>query len=132
MLNDIGDIYRKLGDYEKAMQYFLEAMKIAEKTSNQKALAKALGSIGVIYYFQNNNTKALDYYLREFKITEKIADKAIKEVQKIFGKPVVTEVKPLENFYAAEDYHQDYYKKNPNAPYCLLVIRPKLEKLKLK
>ena len=66
------------------------------------------------------------------KKQEKIADKAIKEVQKFFDKSVITDVKPLENFYAAEDYHQDYYKKNPNAPYCLLVIRPKLEKLKLK
>lgn len=44
--------------------------------------------------------------------------------------PVVTEVEPLEAFYEAEDYHQDYYEKNPDAPYCVVNIDPKLEKLK--
>lgn len=44
--------------------------------------------------------------------------------------PVVTEIVPLKEFYPAEDYHQDYYSKNPNAGYCSVVIRPKLEKFK--
>lgn len=43
--------------------------------------------------------------------------------------PIITEIAPLSIFYPAEDYHQNYYKLNPNAPYCKLVIRPKLEKL---
>lgn len=46
------------------------------------------------------------------------------------GEKVVTEVKPLESFYEAEDYHRQYYLKNSSAPYCQLVINPKLEKLK--
>ena len=46
------------------------------------------------------------------------------------GNPIVTEVKPLETFYTAEDYHQEYYKKNSAQPYCQIVISPKLEKLK--
>ena len=45
------------------------------------------------------------------------------------GKPVVTEVKPLEAFYPAEDYHRNYFKNNPNQPYCQLIIEPKVEKL---
>ncbi len=45
------------------------------------------------------------------------------------GKPVVTEVVPLDVFYVAENYHQDYYQKNKEAPYCELVINPKLEKV---
>jgi peptide-methionine (S)-S-oxide reductase len=45
------------------------------------------------------------------------------------GRPIVTEIVPLEKFHAAEDYHQDYFRKNPNAPYCVAVIKPKLEKL---
>jgi peptide-methionine (S)-S-oxide reductase len=45
-----------------------------------------------------------------------------------FGKPVVTAVEPFRNFYAAEDYHQDYYRNNRSQPYCYFVIRPKLEK----
>ena len=46
------------------------------------------------------------------------------------GRPVVTELKPLEAFYDAEAYHHEYYRKNATAPYCQIVINPKLEKLK--
>ena len=49
----------------------------------------------------------------------------------IFSNPVVTEIKPLDTFYPAEDYHQDYYVNNKGAPYCVMVIRPKLKKLGL-
>ncbi len=44
--------------------------------------------------------------------------------------PLVTEIVPLQHFYAAEEYHQDYFRKNPHAPYCVYVIRPKLEKVR--
>lgn len=47
-----------------------------------------------------------------------------------WGGKIVTEVSPLPTFYPAEDYHQDYYKKNPNAGYCRVVIKPKIDKLK--
>lgn len=47
-----------------------------------------------------------------------------------WGGRIVTELVPLKTFYEAEEYHQDYYKKNPDAGYCRVVIRPKLEKLK--
>ncbi len=43
---------------------------------------------------------------------------------------IVTEVSPLPAFYPAEEYHQDYYKKNPSAGYCRAVIKPKIDKLK--
>jgi peptide-methionine (S)-S-oxide reductase len=46
--------------------------------------------------------------------------------------PVVTEIVPLKAFYKAEEYHQDYFQKNPKAPYCTFVIAPKLKKLKIK
>lgn len=46
------------------------------------------------------------------------------------GGRVVTELKPLENFYESEDYHRQYYLKNTDKPYCELVINPKLDKLK--
>ena len=45
--------------------------------------------------------------------------------------PVVTEIVPVPKFYPAEDYHQDYYTKNPDQGYCSFVIRPKLKKLGL-
>lgn len=47
-----------------------------------------------------------------------------------FHDPIVTEIVPFSSFSPAEDYHQDYYEKNPSAAYCQLVIDPKLRKLK--
>lgn len=61
---------------------------------------------------------------------KKIAMYALKEVEKEYESPVVTEVLKLDAFYEAEDYHQDYYKKNADKMYCKLVIDPKIEKLK--
>jgi len=49
------------------------------------------------------------------------------------GRPIVTEIVPLEKFYPAEDYHKDYYERNKNSnPYCEVVINPKLEKVQQK
>jgi peptide-methionine (S)-S-oxide reductase len=60
-----------------------------------------------------------------------IAEKSKREAQAMFSDPIVTEIVPLKEFYKAEHYHQDYYRNNPNAPYCTFVIRPKLRKLQL-
>ena len=60
------------------------------------------------------------------------AEKSKHEVAKMFEAPIVTAVEPLKNFYVAEDYHQDYFRNNENAPYCRFVIKPKLDKLHLK
>jgi methionine-S-sulfoxide reductase len=46
----------------------------------------------------------------------------------VYSKPIVTELEPFKSFYKAEDYHQDYYNQNKEAPYCRMVIQPKLEK----
>lgn len=48
----------------------------------------------------------------------------------VWGKPIVTEIVPFTTFYKAEDYHQNYFNNNPRQPYCVFVIRPKIEKLK--
>ena len=61
---------------------------------------------------------------------KKIAEEALKEVQKELSSPVVTEISKLEKFFEAEEYHQDFYKNNPDKMYCKLVIDPKIEKLK--
>jgi peptide-methionine (S)-S-oxide reductase len=60
------------------------------------------------------------------------AEEAIRRVEAsgAYPRPVVTEVVPLEAFYPAEEYHRDYFRKHPDAPYCALVISPKLAKLK--
>ncbi|MDG1300458.1 MAG: peptide-methionine (S)-S-oxide reductase MsrA [Opitutae bacterium] len=51
--------------------------------------------------------------------------------QKDFDAPIVTEITAAETYYPAEDAHQDYYRLNQSAPYCQMVIRPKLNKLGL-
>ena len=60
------------------------------------------------------------------------AEEIIKEVEsaQIWNRPIVTQVKPLEAFYRAENYHQEYFKKNPNQSYCQFVISPKVAKLR--
>ena len=60
------------------------------------------------------------------------AEKSLKEAQKNFDDKIVTEIKPLEHFYVAENYHQDYFRNNEDAPYCQFVIKPKLDKLNVK
>jgi peptide-methionine (S)-S-oxide reductase len=52
----------------------------------------------------------------------------IADVQPLWNDPIVTEVAPLETFYPAEEYHQDYYRANPGQPYCQVVIAPKVAK----
>ena len=49
---------------------------------------------------------------------------------KVYDAPIVTEISPVSTFYKAEDYHQNYYNENPNQPFCRLVVRPKVEKVK--
>lgn len=62
------------------------------------------------------------------------ADALVKELNASSkeGKPIVTEVAPLDRFYPAEDYHRDYFARNKDKPYCAAVINPKLKKVKKK
>ena len=60
------------------------------------------------------------------------AEKSKLAAQANFRNPIVTEIVPLKKFWKAEDYHQEYYDNNSNAPYCQVVIAPKLEKLEKK
>jgi len=61
---------------------------------------------------------------------KRIAEKVIKDINtsRQLQKPIVTELVPFENFWKAEDHHQDYYEKHPYAGYCRIVIAPKLQK----
>lgn len=52
--------------------------------------------------------------------------------EKIWDNPIVTELAPLDTFYPAEDYHRDYYERNPTQPYCQAVIAPKVSKFRKK
>jgi peptide-methionine (S)-S-oxide reductase len=65
---------------------------------------------------------------------ERIAREVIASLtgQNVFPAPIVTEVTPLGTFFPAEDYHQGYYRQNPEQPYCRAMIAPKVAKLRAK
>lgn len=71
----------------------------------------------VIFYTTQAQKKAAQDFIKEINASHKE------------GKLIVTELKPLEAFYKAEEYHKDYYATHPGNPYCELVINPKLEKV---
>ena len=62
-----------------------------------------------------------------------IAEKSLKEKSdsRVFKNKIITTIEKLDIFYEAENYHQDYFNNNPNAPYCQYIILPKLKKLNL-
>lgn len=51
--------------------------------------------------------------------------------ERVFTDPIVTQVQEAPPFYPAEEYHQDYFNRNPNVPYCRIVIAPKLQKIQI-
>ena len=64
---------------------------------------------------------------------KQIVLRSLKEVgQPLWPNPIVTEIKPLDVFWPAEEEHQDYFKKHPYQAYCMIIINPKVTKLKKK
>jgi peptide-methionine (S)-S-oxide reductase len=61
---------------------------------------------------------------------EKVAKAVMAELAPKFGKPLTTQVEALTTFWPAEAYHQDYFAKHPDQPYCAFVVAPKVEKLR--
>lgn len=53
----------------------------------------------------------------------------LQKIKNDFSRPVVTDVKKLDAFYPAEEYHLDYFSRNPRQPYCQMVISPKVRKI---
>jgi peptide-methionine (S)-S-oxide reductase len=72
---------------------------------------------------------AIFYHDEEQK---RIAEELIKDLntQKIWDRPLVTQVEKLDKFYIAEDYHQEYFANNPYQPYCMAVVAPKVSKFR--
>jgi peptide-methionine (S)-S-oxide reductase len=63
---------------------------------------------------------------------KQVADDMIRQImqEKLFSRPVVTEVLPMTNYWPAEEYHQDFFEKNPTQGYCLAVAAPKVAKFR--
>lgn len=72
----------------------------------------------VIFYADDEQQRVAQAYIRQL------------DDAKVFNKPIVTEVVPLERFYPAEEYHQDYAARNPLQPYILFNARPKVDKVR--
>ncbi len=73
--------------------------------------------------------RSIIFYLDEIQRQEAEKFIAKLEEEKIYDSKIVTAVEPLTDFYEAEDYHKDYYAKNPDKAYCQAIINPKLSKL---
>ena len=100
---------------------FEDLLLVFFKTHDPTTLNRQGNDIGDQYrsvvFYENQEQKLA---------AENMIDQLDKEM--VFDKPIVTEVKPVSMFYAAEDYHQNYYNNNPNKSYCAFVIQPKLNK----
>ncbi|MDT3695446.1 MAG: peptide-methionine (S)-S-oxide reductase MsrA [Ignavibacterium sp.] len=98
-----------------------ELLEIFWKTHDPTTLNRQGNDVGTQYrsvvFFHNNEQKQKAEYYKQ-KLTD----------EKIWDKPIVTEITKLEKFYPAENYHQEYYENNPNQGYCAYVITPKVEK----
>jgi peptide-methionine (S)-S-oxide reductase len=109
--------------FDPSIISFEEILEVFWLTHNPTTLNRQGADMGTQY-------RSAIFYQDEKQ--KEIAEKSKKKMQEsgIFDKPIVTEISPFKNFYKAEDYHQDYYSKNPEQPYCTVVINPKLQKLK--
>lgn len=107
--------------YDPAVISFDELLEVFWQTHDPTTLNRQGNDVGpqyrsVIFYHNAEQKEKAEKYKAEL-------DKS-----GAWPNPIVTAVEQYKNFYAAENYHQNYYKLNGKAPYCYFVIRPKLEK----
>lgn len=107
--------------YDPTVITFDDLLEIFWKTHDPTTPNRQGADVGpqyrsiILYHNQEQKEKA-EYYKRKL------------EEEKVYSKPIVTEIVPLTAFYPAEEYHQNYYERNPRQPYCSFVIQPKIEK----
>lgn len=109
--------------YDPKQVTFGELLEVFWMTHDPTTLNRQGADTGTQY-------RSAIFYMDEDQKQEALAYKAKLEKEKIWKDPIVTEITKFEKFYPAEDYHQEYYKNNPNQGYCRIVITPKLEKFK--
>jgi len=101
--------------YEKLLEIFFHTHN--PTTLNQQGNDKGTQYRSAIFYSS----------AEQHTIAEKVKVKI--ENEKVYDNPIVTEIIPLSVFYAAEDYHKNYFDNNDTAPYCNIIISPKIHKL---
>ncbi|HMD79514.1 MAG TPA: peptide-methionine (S)-S-oxide reductase MsrA [Nitrososphaerales archaeon] len=87
-------------------------------TLNRQGADEGTQYRSVIFYGNDDQKRETEAIMKELTM------------ERVFRSPIVTEVSPLGTFYPAEDYHREYYKRNPTKPYCQVVIAPKLAKFR--
>ena len=107
--------------YDPDIISYDDLLKIFWKTHDPTTLNKQGADVGeqyrsIILYHNEQQKEKAEYYKKEL-------DKS-----GAWDKPIVTQIVPFTKFYNAEDYHQNYFEKNPNQGYCSFVIAPKVEK----
>lgn len=107
-------------EFDPAKTSFEKMLEIFWAAHDPTTLNRQGADVGTQYrsviFYENNAQKVA-------------AETSKKAAQKEFSSPIVTEIAPLEKFYPAEDYHQDYFELNGRQPYCQAIIAPKLRKL---
>ena len=110
-------------EYDPSVVTFDVLLQVFWKTHDPTTLNRQGNDRGTQY------RSAVFYHSNDQKEKASTYKKKLNSVN-AFPNPIVTEVSPASTFYVAENYHQDYFKNNPNQPYCRALIPPKLEKLK--
>ena len=109
-------------EYDPAIVTYDQILNVFWQAHDPTTVNRQGNDVGTQYrsviYYHNDQQKV-------------IADnsKASADRSKYWSEPIVTEIERLENYSEAEDYHHNYYNNNPNQPYCIFVIKPKLDKL---
>jgi peptide-methionine (S)-S-oxide reductase len=109
--------------YDPAVISFDELLEVFWKTHDPTTLNRQGADQGTQY------RSAVFYHNDEQKKKAEEYKKAL-DSSGAYTNPVVTEISPATEFYAAENYHQNYFKDNPDQPYCSFVIQPKMEKFR--
>ncbi|MGK7393654.1 MAG: peptide-methionine (S)-S-oxide reductase MsrA [Candidatus Cyclobacteriaceae bacterium M3_2C_046] len=109
--------------FDPAAVSYKELLEVFWQTHDPTTLNRQGNDVGtqyrsVIFYHNDAQKQAAEHFKQELNKAG------------IFRDPIVTEIAPLEKFYEAEVYHQDYYDNNLSQPYCSYVITPKIEKLR--
>lgn len=109
--------------YDPKMITIPEILEVFWKTHDPTTLNRQGNDVGTQYrsiiFYHNTEQK---------EIAEKLKDELNKSGA--YENPIVTEISAIQNFYPAEDYHQNYFNENGEQPYCQYVIQPKLDKFK--
>ncbi len=108
-------------EYNPAEVTVDELLEVFWQTHDPTTLNRQGNDVGpqyrsVVFYHTEQQKERAEYYKKKL------------DASGAFGNPIVTTIEPFTNFYLAENYHQDYYNRNGNQPYCYFVIRPKMEK----